>query len=484
MMKLIYILGGLLCMLALQTEAQKRTYHEKYVRFPEKATIEEKVDMASRLVPSKKQLTWQQLEMTAFIHFGMNTFTGQEWGDGKEFPVMFNPVALDAQQWVQALKAGGFKLVILTAKHHDGFCLWPTSTTRHSVASSPWKNGKGDVVKEVKKACDRNGMKFGVYVSPWDRNAPCYGDSLKYNEFFIQQLTELLSNYGKVDEVWLDGANGEGPNGKKQEYNWEAIITTINKLQPNAVTAICGDDVRWVGNERGRGRETEWSATVLAPLNYPDARIKNEQLRLNDYARDLGSRHMLERASELYWYPSEVDVSIRPGWFYHEREDNKVKSLAELVDIYFYSVGCNSSLLLNVPPDKRGLIHENDVARLKEFGEYIEKTFSKDYTSKWARPWTAKTGEKKEYALSKGAVVNTVMLQEDISRGQRVEKFSVEVRVNGEWKLVAEGSTIGYKRLLRFPDMESDCIRIAILESRGEANISRVGAFLAPKINP
>ena len=482
MVKSIYILGVLLCVCVLQTEAQKGKFYEKQVRFPEKATLEEKVDMASRLVPSKKQLAWQQLELTAFIHFGMNTFTGQEWGDGKEFPAMFNPVALDAEQWVKALKAGGFKLVIITAKHHDGFCLWPTKTTRHSVASSPWKNGKGDVVREVKKACDRNGMKFGVYVSPWDRNASCYGDSVKYNEFFIQQITEILSGYGKIDEVWLDGANGEGQNGKKQVYNWDAIIKTINKLQPNAVTAICGDDVRWVGNERGKGREMEWSATALIPGNYPNAREKNDQLRLNSYARDLGSRHVLERVTELFWYPSEVDVSIRPGWFYHEQEDHKVKSLAELVDIYFQSVGCNSSLLLNVPPNKRGLLHENDVARLKEFGEYIEKTFSKDYTSRWARPWTAKPGEKKEYALNKGAVVNTIMLQEDISRGQRVEAFTVEVHVNGEWKTIAKGTTIGYKRLLRFPDVEADAIRVTIDECRGVANISRVGAFLAPRI--
>lgn len=482
MVKSIYILGVLLCVCVLPTEAQKGKFYEKQVRFPEKATLEEKVDMASRLVPSKKQLAWQQLELTAFIHFGMNTFTGQEWGDGKEFPAMFNPVALDAEQWVKALKAGGFKLVIITAKHHDGFCLWPTKTTRHSVASSPWKNGKGDVVREVKKACDRNGMKFGVYVSPWDRNASCYGDSVEYNEFFIQQMTEILSGYGKIDEVWLDGANGEGPNGKKQEYNWEAIIKTINKLQPNAVTAICGDDVRWVGNERGKGREMEWSATALVPGNYPNAREINDQLRLSPYARDLGSRHVLERVTELFWYPSEVDVSIRPGWFYHEQEDHKVKSLAELVDIYFQSVGCNSSLLLNVPPNKRGLLHENDVARLKEFGEYIEKTFSKDYTSRWARPWTAKPGERKEYALNKGAIVNTIMLQEDISRGQRVEAFTVDVRVNGEWKTIAKGSTIGYKRLLRFPDVEADAIRVTIDECRSVANISRIGAFLAPRI--
>lgn len=482
MLKSLYMLGMLLCLFSLQATAQKGKYYEKHARFPGKATLEEKIDMASRLVPSKKQLAWQQLELTAFIHFGMNTFTGEEWGDGKEFPVMFNPVALDAEQWVRALKAGGFKLVILTAKHHDGFCLWPTKTTRHSVAASPWKNGKGDVVRELKKACDRHGMKFGVYLSPWDRNAPCYGDSKKYNDFFICQLTELLTDYGKVDEVWLDGANGEGPNGKKQVYDWVAILKAINQLQPNAVTAICGDDVRWVGNESGKGRETEWSATALVPECYANARERNESVKLNALSRDLGSREVVERATELFWYPSEVDVSIRPGWFYHEREDAKVKSLRELVNIYFQSVGCNSSLLLNVPPDKRGVIHEADVARLKEFGEYLDKTFSKDYTSRWIRTWTAKPGDTREYAVSKGARINTIMLQEDISRGQRVESFTVEARVNGVWKPVGRGTTIGYKRLLRFPDTEPDAIRVTIVESRGVANVARVGAFYAEPI--
>lgn len=265
-MRKTILTAALLCAF-LGTQAQE--YYEKHVAFPAGATTEQKIDMASRLVPTPQQLAWQQMEFTCFLHFGINTFTGREWGDGKEDPAIFNPTELDCEQWVRALKEGGFKMAIITAKHHDGFCLWPTRTTKHSVASSPWKNGKGDVVQELRKACDKYGLKFGVYLSPWDRNAECYGQGEAYNKFFIEQLTELLTNYGEVHEVWFDGANGEGPNGKKQEYDWDAILKTIRRLQPKAVTAIMGDDVRWVGNEGGLGRTTEWSATALMPNSYP-----------------------------------------------------------------------------------------------------------------------------------------------------------------------------------------------------------------------
>lgn len=251
-------------------------YYQKHVTFPSDASLEDKIDMASRLVPTPQQMEWQKFELTAFLHFGINTFTGNEWGSGKENLEMFNPTELDCEQWVKALKDGGFKMAIITAKHHDGFCLWPTRTTKHSVASSRWKDGKGDVVRELRDACSKYGMKFGVYLSPWDRNAPCYGDSPAYNKFFIEQLTELLTDYGEVHEVWFDGANGEGPNGKKQVYDWNAIMATIRKLQPQAVTAIMGDDVRWVGNEGGLGRETEWSATVLRPSSYPSVDVPKE----------------------------------------------------------------------------------------------------------------------------------------------------------------------------------------------------------------
>ena len=383
----------------------KQELYEKQVTFPADATLEQKVDMASRLVPTPQQLEWQQMEFTAFLHFGINTFTGREWGDGTESPELFNPSELDAEQWVRALKDGGFKMAILTAKHHDGFCLWPTATTEYSVKNSPWKDGKGDVVRELRDACEKYGMKFGVYLSPWDRNAECYGDSPAYNKFFIEQLTELLSNYGEVHEVWFDGANGEGPNGKKQEYDWEAILKTIRTLQPKAVTAIMGDDVRWVGNEGGLGRETEWSATVLAPGSYTHKETSRVTLGINNMTKDLGSRELLAKAQEAYWYPSEVDVSIRPGWFYHAEQDEQVRSLANLVNIYYRSVGCNSVLLLNIPPDRRGLIHEIDAQRIKELSGYLAKTFANNQVTDGTGLWQANAGDSKEYTVKPGAMV-------------------------------------------------------------------------------
>lgn len=473
----------LLGMLPLRGQAQQETeVFVKHVQFPKHATLEQKVSMAARLVPSPQQLEWQQMELTAFLHFGINTFTDREWGDGKEDPALFNPTDLDAEQWVRELKEAGFKMVLLTAKHHDGFCLWPTKTTKHSVASSPWKDGKGDVVKELRDACTKYGMKFGVYLSPWDRNAECYGDSPRYNEFFIEQLTELLTNYGEVHEVWFDGANGEGPNGKKQVYDWDAFYKTIQRLQPKAVMAIMGDDVRWVGNERGLGRETEWSATVLTPGIYARSAENNSRLDINSQAKDLGSREMLENATELFWYPSEVDVSIRPGWFWHENENGKVKSLKHLADIYFQSVGYNSVLLLNIPPDRRGHIHEADVARLKEFAAYRQQVFADNRVQKGQKMWDAASGDQREYELKSSSKINVVLLQEDIARGQRVESFRVEARVEGQWQLLGEGTTVGYKRMLRFPTIEAKALRITIGSARLEAHISNVAAYYAPDV--
>lgn len=462
---------------------ENERFFTKRIDFPEDASLEQKVKMAAKLVPTSQQLEWQKMELTAFLHFGINTFTGKEWGDGNENPALFNPSDFDAEQWIKVLKESGFKMVILTAKHHDGFCLWPTKSTSHSVAASPWKEGKGDVVKEVKEACDKFGMKFGFYLSPWDRHAECYGDSPRYDEYFITQLTELLTGYGGIHEVWLDGANGEGPNGKKQIYDWDAYYATIRQYQPKAVTAIMGDDVRWVGNEKGLGRQTEWSATVLMPKAYKEGAEYNSGLGIEETSSDLGSRNVLKKAKSLFWYPSEVDVSIRPGWFYHKEEDEQVKSLKKLIDIYFESVGYNSVLLLNIPPDRRGLIHNNDVKRLQEFSSYLKELFSENRISSGTGSWKGYAGYTKTFTLKNKGPVNVLMLMEDIERGQRVEGFSIEIPdEEGEWKTIFSGTTIGYKRLIRLPDTRAKIIRVRIDSCRLPANIKTIGAYYAKPI--
>lgn len=477
-MKKILVIN-LLSLVLLSCDTNKE-YYVKHVSFPADASLEQKIDMASRLVPTPQQFEWQKMELTAFLHFGINTFTGREWGDGTEDPNLFNPISFDAEQWVRSLKDAGFKMAVITAKHHDGFCLWPTSTTKHSVASSGWMNGKGDVVKSLKEACDKYGLRFGVYLSPWDRNAESYGTS-GYNEFYVAQLSELLTNYGEIYEVWFDGANGEGPNGKKQEYDWPLILSTIRRLQPKAVTAIMGDDVRWVGNESGLGRETEWSATVCIPGAYPDQSV-NKKLGINVMSEDLGSRQLLKEATDLFWYPSEVDVSIRPGWFYHAEEDSKVRSLSNLVDIYFQSAGYNSVLLLNIPPDRRGLIHENDVERISELSRYLISVFNKNYVVDGDKLWQVVSGKTREYNLERNATFNTLLIQEDISKGQRVEKFKIEVLENGQWKRLANGTTIGYKRMFRIDNTRGEKIRVTIEQSRNMVNIIHVAAYYAPAL--
>ncbi|HSK14294.1 MAG TPA: alpha-L-fucosidase, partial [Phnomibacter sp.] len=345
-------------------------------------TEDEIVRKAGSLAPTPRQLRWQQLELTAFFHFGVNTFTDREWGTGKEDPKIFNPSQLDAMQWVRAAKDAGIKQVIITAKHHDGFCLWPTATTKHSVASSPWKQGKGDVVKEVADACSKLNIGFGVYLSPWDMNSTVYGSDA-YNDLFVQQLTELLTNYGRIDEVWFDGANGEGPNGKKQVYDFERWYKLIRTLQPQAVIAIMGPDVRWVGTETGYGRETEWSVVPadnmdpekIAETSQQDLAFKPQGDMMGD---DLGSREKIRNAKALVWYPAETDVSIRPGWFFHDAENDKVKDPEKLLDIFFHSVGKNGVLLLNIPPDKRGLVHEKDIEALQGWKKRRDEIFAKN----------------------------------------------------------------------------------------------------------
>jgi len=461
------------------------------------------IQKAANVIPSSRQLRWQQLELTAFFHFGVNTFTNREWGLGNEAESIFNPVELDAKQWVRTVKEAGFKQVIITAKHHDGFCLWPSKFTEHSVKNSPYKNGKGDVVKEVADACKLYGIGFGVYLSPWDRNSALYGDYEKYNQYFMNQLTELLTSYGKVDEVWFDGANGEGPNGKKQEYNFAAWYQLIRKLQPSATIAIMGPDVRWVGTESGEGRETEWSV-VPVEAQSQEAVAANSQSDIafapkgDMMGNDLGSRDKIVHAKKLVWYPAETDVSIRPGWFYHPEEDSAVKSADELMRIYFSSVGRNGVLLLNIPPDKRGLINEADVKNLRAWKEKYEAVFSnnllKGATAKsfnGSNNTLLNDGKFQTYALAKAndttgiiefelkqnSTFNVLMLQEYIAKGQRIEKFSADYFDNGSWIKFAEGTTVGYKRLLKFDNVTASKVRINIEASRLNPMISEVGLY-------
>lgn len=450
---------------------------------------------AAHVAPTARQSAWQELEFQAFVHFGMNSFTDQEWGEGKEDPKSFNPSAFDADQWLEAFKAADMKGIILTAKHHDGFCLWPSACTEHSVKNSPWKDGKGDVVREVAMACQRSGLKFGVYLSPWDKHEPSYGDSPKYNEFFRNQLTELLTNYGQISEVWFDGACGEGPNGKRQVYDWPSYYALIRKLQPGAVISIKGPDVRWCGNEAGKTRESEWSVIPL--------KVHPKQNEWPDLTEDdLGSLKKIKDASYLIWYPAQTDTSIRPGWFYHSSQDKQVKPISDLMDIYFRSVGGNSQLLLNVPPDRRGLIHDNDVARLKELGDVLRRIFgnnvvqsakasassarAKNYDAGRAADgnpetyWTPEDWNEKpiiEFDLGEEKTFNCAVLQEYIKAGQRVEEFSLEAWDGCGWNEICRSTTIGYKRILFFNDIKAQKVRVCFIRTRLSPTLSEFGLY-------
>lgn len=469
------------------------------------------IEKASRVVPSSRQLDWQELEYTAFIHFGMNTFTEREWGTGTEDPAWFNPTELDARQWASALSEAGMRMIIIVTKHHDGFCLWPTAYTDHSVKNSPWRDGQGDLVKEVAEACREFGLKLGVYLSPWDRHEPSYGTD-EYNDHFVNQLTELLTQYGRVDEVWFDGACGEGPNGKRQVYDWLRYYQTIRKLQPQAAIAVMGPDVRWVGTETGYGRATEWSVVPYNLTNTDQIAAGSQQQPSdgvfvpvgNMMEQDLGSRSRILEAPALIWYPSEVDVSIRPGWFYHSEQDDQVKTPEKLLDIWFSSVGQNSLLLLNIPPDKRGLIHENDVESLIAFKKLRDRLFGNNLiegarirassSTPGHKPahvlihgrdqfWMARRGNTEgwiEFDLEGEKVFDCLELRENIEYGQRVEEFSLEIRKDNQWQEVIQGTTIGYSRLLRFPPVRADQVRIRIIQARNTPTISFAGLFKKP----
>jgi alpha-L-fucosidase len=448
------------------------------------ATDERIVQLAARVTPSGRQLAWQKTGFNAFVHFGLNTFYNSEWGEGAYDPGRFNPSALDANQWVKTFRDAGMKMVIITAKHHDGFCLWPSKYTTHSVAASPWRDGKGDVVGELAAACKAYGLKFGVYLSPWDRHEPSYGNTPAYNQFFRNQLTELLTNYGPVGEVWFDGACGEGPNGQKQVYDWPSYYKIIRELQPDAVIAVMGPDVRWVGTESGYGRDTEWSVLPGTLYHHDSIAAASQQAPDEDafvprdlMAEDLGSRGALKHARSLVWYPAETDVSIRPGWFYHPREDTLVKSAGKLVDIYFNSVGKNGVLLLNVPPDTLGLISRYDVQSLMGMRAILDATFAKNFIDGAKR---IENDSVFEFLMDRERTFDVALVAEEISSGQRVERFRLEAWDGRRWQVVARGTTVGYKRLLRFPQTTASRVRLVIEQARAKPSMADFGLYLSP----
>ena len=473
--------------------------------------IEEDIRLI-KAVPSERQLTYEKMEFFCFIHFTVNTFTGSEWGDGKEDLSIFNPTELDARQWVKTAKDAGMKGLILTCKHHDGFCLWPSKYTEHSIKNSPYKNGKGDIVREVSEACKEFGLKFGVYLSPWDRNNSSYGKGKEYDDYYVNQLIELLTEYGELYTIWLDGACGEGANGKIQKYDWNRYYKVMRELQPNAVISISGPDVRWCGNEAGEVRESEWSV-VAKDMTDPSITAElsqhedNEEFRdrpLDETQSDLGSRERLKNEKELVWYPAETDVSIRPGWFYHEEEDDKVRSFENLKDIYLKSVGGNTTLLLNIPPMKNGKIHEKDIAILKRLGEFINDTFKNnllknalittvpEHDCRGNSPDMMRTDDYNTYFMNKEGdnkllieikfdeckKLKYLVLKEAITFSQRVEKFNVYFNDESGNKIkIFEGTTIGYKRIIDLKGTKTDNLTIEIEDSRVAPVMSFVGVY-------
>lgn len=457
-------------------------------------------------VPEPKQVEWQQMETYAFIHFGLNTFNDREWGYGDTDPKTFNPTNLDCEQWAQTLVKAGMKGVILTAKHHDGFCLWPFEGTDYSVKNSPWKNGQGNVVKELSEACKKYGLKFAVYLSPWDRHQANYGTP-EYLPYFYAQLHDLLTNYGPVFEVWFDGANGgDGWYGgakdirtidRKNYYNYPRIYEMLDSIQPQAIIfSDGGPGCRWVGNEKGFAGATNWS--FLRKGEVHPGYDKSYELQ---YGHPDGNQ----------WVPAECDVSIRPGWFYHPEEDDRVKSPDQLVDLYYRSVGHNATLLLNFPVDRRGLIHPVDSANAVRFHEMIQQQLKTnlvagmtpkvsnerggDFVASaltddnfdiyWATEDGVTTADI-EFSFDTPTRMNRMMLQEYIPLGQRVKAFVVEYLDKDTWlpvKLNEETTTIGYKRLLRFETVETKGIRIRITDARGPLCLSNVGVYDAGNVS-
>jgi alpha-L-fucosidase len=455
-------------------------------------------------LPSDRQLAWHDLEYYAFVHFNMNTFTNMEWGLGDESPEMFNPTELDCRQWARVCKEAGMKGIILTAKHHDGFCLWPSAYTEHSVKNSPWRNGKGDVVQELADACKEYDLKLGIYLSPWDRNHADYGKP-EYITYFRKQLHELLTNYGEVFEVWFDGANGGtgyygGANEERRidretYYDWNNTQNIVRELQPKAcMFSDNGPDIRWVGNEEGWAMETNWSP-IRKDEYYPGT---------PDY-KELREGQI----DGTHWVPSEVDVSIRPGWYYHASEDHKVRTLPQLLDIYYNSIGRNSSLLINFPVDTRGLVHEKDAEQILKLAEAVKADFAvnlidgkkitasnvRGNSKKYEAQNVADNNPESSWATDDSVIVSSItidfgeptefnrfLVQENISFGQRVKEFTLEALFENEWEQITSQTTIGRKRILRFPNVVASQLRLNIVDSKACPVISNMGVYNAPKV--
>jgi len=435
--------------------------------------------------PSERQLEWHKLKYYAFIHFSPNTFTDKEWGYGDESPSIFNPSALDCRQWARVAQEVGMEGIVITAKHHDGFCLWPSKYTEHSVKNSPWKNGKGDVIQDLREACNEYDLKLGIYLSPWDRNHSAYGTP-EYLDYYRDQLRELMTNYGEIFEVWFDGANGgDGYYGGSKEtrridnrtyYDWENTRQIVRNLQPMAVMfSDGGPDIRWIGNERGYAAETNWS-TIRKDSFYPGIGGVNDQLQTGHEDGDT-------------WLPAEVNTSIRPGWFYHQSQDEKVKSTSQLIENWYHSVGMNGNFILNIPPDQRGLIHDNDIEALRGLRNYIEKAFSNNLadgavaeasntrSSKFAASNTIDSDPDSFWASRDDVLeaslkiefedsieVNAVLLEEYIRLGQRIKTFSIKaVLGDGTFSEVASGTTIGNRRIVWFDEVITDAIQVDLV---------------------
>ena len=447
-------------------------------------------------LPTKGQLQWQETEMYCIIHFGPDTYTDKEWGYGDEDPKIVNPAKFDAMQIVGYAKAGGFKGIVVVAKHHDGFCMWPTKTTEHSISHSPYKNGKGDILREYRDACNKLGMKMGVYCSPWDRNSPLYGKPEYVKDVYRKQLQELYSNYGPLFIVWHDGANGgDGYYGGAKEvrkidrstyYGWDETWGIARKLQPNAVIfGDVGPDVRWVGNEQGHAGETCWA--TYTP-HAPDEGKAPGNGYVKDYEGTEGQR------DGKYWMPAECDVSLRPGWFYHKEQDEKVKSPDSLMRLYYMSVGRGACLDLGLSPNQNGKLSKEDAASLDGFGTSLEATFKTNLAkgatlkasnvrgndlakfgpanlldenrySYWATDDNIKTPEL-ILDLHKKKLFNIIRLRENIKLGQRIDGIAVDAWQNGKWQQIASATSIGGNRLIRLPkDIETNKVRLRITKS-------------------